>query len=85
MRSNPRNSPVSRTLFSASSTAARIGSIRARNSRPASVGTTARVVRDNSRAPRLASSSAIIRDTWDCVRPASRAAAEKLPKRATRV
>ena len=64
--------------------AARIGSIRARNSPPASVGTTARVVRDNSLTPSSASRSATMREAWDWDRPHSRAAAEKLPRRATR-
>ncbi len=81
----PRSSPPSRTLCSASSNAARIGSIRARNSPPASVGTTARVVRDSSLTPSSVSMSATIREAWDCDNPHSRAAAEKLPRRATRV
>jgi hypothetical protein len=45
--SKPRSSPPSRTLCSASSRAARMGSMRARNSAPDSVGTTARVVRES--------------------------------------
>ncbi len=85
IRKRPRNSLPSRTLFSASSRAIRIGSIRARNSDPASVGVTIRVVRVSSRAPRSPSRSAMMREAWDCDRPHSRAAAEKLPSRATRV
>src|SRR5712671_1561045 len=60
------------------------GLTRARNSAPASVNATARVVRERSRTPRSVSSSAMIRETWDCERPHSRAAAEKLPSLATR-
>ena len=85
MRNKPRSSPASRTLCSASSSASRIGSMRARNSEPVSVGTTARVVRDSRRTPRSDSRSAMIRDACDCDSPHSRAAAEKLPRRATRV
>ena len=59
--------------------------MRERNSTPASVGTTARVLRESNRVPRSASRSAMIRDAWDCDNPHSRAAAEKLPSRATRV
>jgi hypothetical protein len=52
---------------------------------PASVGTTARVVRDSSLTPSSASRSAMAREACDCDSPHSRAAAEKLPSRATRM
>jgi len=83
IRNTPRSSAPSRTLCSASSSAARIGSMRARKSAPASVGTTARVRRERSRVPRSVSRSAM-REALDCERPHSRAAAEKLPSLATR-
>ncbi|SDR63656.1 hypothetical protein SAMN05519103_08878 [Rhizobiales bacterium GAS113] len=83
-RSEPRNSPVPRASWSASSSAARIASTRIRYVAPASVSVTARVVRLKSVAPTSSSSAAISRDVEGCDRPSSRPALEKLPTRAAR-
>src|SRR5262249_48246831 len=83
-RSEPRNSPVPRASWSASSSAARIASTRIRYVAPASVSVTARVVRLKSVAPTSSSSAAISRDADGCDRPSSRPALEKLPTRAAR-
>jgi hypothetical protein len=78
IRNIPRSSPVPRAACSASSSSARTDSMRSRNSKPASVNVTARVVRTNSATPISRSSVAIVRDAVDCGIFSSRAAAEKL-------
>src|SRR5438874_5956090 len=83
-RRTPRNSPVPRAARSASSSAARIASTRARYSAPASVNDSARVLRVKSDAPISFSRAATMREADGCESPSSRAAREKLPARATR-
>src|SRR5947209_17570668 len=83
-RRTPRNSPVPRATWSASSRAARAASTRERYSAPPSVNESARVLRVKSGAPISFSRVATMREADGCETPTSRAAREKLPARATR-
>src|SRR5712691_4845117 len=78
-RNVPRRLSTPRAAFSASSRSLGICCARSRNTRPAPVGVTCRVVRKRSFTPSRASRSATIRDIEGCDTPSSRATREKLP------